>query len=234
MSYFARVRFNDWKVEDAIKYHKEKNPDADKLPLQLVLDDLSHLAKGDHNGKGEAAWKFLSTMENILKAQSCQVTGGNISVGNISSSVTQIGNTVQVPEGSNINVNVKLKILPILYPRWSSTIDMDVEEPFPCDLSPIISNIYSPKEPEGLDDSFWMIGDFDVVSELKTFWEVSSHLAMTQGNISDTRILALHRIFPFLINQKDSITMYIDHHDEIFNELKMLTFGCPSLEDILT
>ncbi|CDH51066.1 hypothetical protein RO3G_15572 [Lichtheimia corymbifera JMRC:FSU:9682] len=135
----------------------------------------------------------------------------------------------------------------------------DDDKPFPCNLSPIIPP-GSPEGSKGLDDSFvsdtyhvscnnlhlydsiepwpscttnWMIGDFDVISELKTFWEVSSHLATTQGNISDIRILALHRIFPFLINQKESITMYIDHHDDILNELKLLTSGCPSISSDL-
>ncbi|KAI8331311.1 hypothetical protein BC941DRAFT_474938 [Chlamydoabsidia padenii] len=72
----------------ALQHHKDTNPVADKVPLQLVLDDLNK--------------------QDNLEGQSCQVTGGNISVGNISGSVGQIGNTVE-----------------------------NVEEPFPCDLSPI-------------------------------------------------------------------------------------------------
>ncbi|SAL96581.1 hypothetical protein [Absidia glauca] len=75
----------------------------------------------------------------------------------------------------------------------------------------------------------WMIGNFDVIAELKTFWEVSVHLARSQGNISDTRILALHCIFPFLFNQKDFIMMYLDHHVEVLYELKALTMGRPPI-----
>ncbi|SAL96587.1 hypothetical protein [Absidia glauca] len=94
-------------------------------------------------------------------------------------------------------------------------------------------HLYETIEPWPSCTSNWMIGNFDVIAELKTFWEVSVHLARSQGKINDTRILALHCIFPFLFDQKDSITMYIDHHAEVLNELKELTMGCPTVSSDL-
>ncbi|CAO3591484.1 unnamed protein product [Absidia cylindrospora] len=115
------------------------------------------LAKCNHNGKCEAAWKLFST---TVSESSITETGGNIS-----GSVRQIDNTAQEPEGTSKNPSL-------------------------IDLSSIICNIDSSKEPEGLNPGpAWVICGFDVVSELTTFWEASSHLARTQGNISDIRIL---------------------------------------------
>ncbi|KAI8342661.1 hypothetical protein BC941DRAFT_448851 [Chlamydoabsidia padenii] len=234
MSYFNRVKVEDWTVKGAIQYFEEAKANVDKVPLQLVLDDLNNVMKGARAGKKEAAVKFLRTMHENMEGETRQVMGGSVSVGSIS-----VGTLVDASESGTINYNFN-----------------GGQESFACDLSPIPSN----NESKDLYNSFlsdsyhpnrtnvhfyetieawpscttrWMIDDFDVIAGLKAFWDVSSHLATTQGNISDTRILALHRVFPFLINQNDSITLYIGHHDEIFDEIKLLTSGCPPVSSDL-
>ncbi|SAL96586.1 hypothetical protein [Absidia glauca] len=63
MSYFTRVRINDWNLEEAIKYHEERTPQSEKGPLQLVLAELYSMLESDHGGKRQAAKNFLRSME---------------------------------------------------------------------------------------------------------------------------------------------------------------------------
>jgi hypothetical protein len=63
MSYFTRLGINDWNLEEAIKYHKERTPQSEKGPLQPVLDEIYSMIKTDRGGKRQAAKKLLRSLE---------------------------------------------------------------------------------------------------------------------------------------------------------------------------
>ncbi|CAO3593726.1 unnamed protein product [Absidia cylindrospora] len=78
--------------------------------------------------------------------------------------------------------------------------------------------------------STWQIGEYDVLDGLNSFYETSKYLANEKGNINDIRILALHMIFPFMLNQDESITKYLDHHAEINDDMASVSMPTRSVD----
>ncbi|CAO3586812.1 unnamed protein product [Absidia cylindrospora] len=69
-----------------------------------------------------------------------------------------------------------------------------------------------------------------ITSHIEPWPELSSTwiLARTLGNLSDNRILSLHRIFPIMLKENESITNIVGNHYQMMTELEPLKAGMPA------
>ncbi|KAG0182463.1 hypothetical protein DFQ28_002006 [Apophysomyces sp. BC1034] len=193
MSYFNHTKIQDWNIQDALNHSG----------LVAVIEELKTMSVMTNETKSQAALKLLNTLEIMLTRELRQ----------------NIGN-IEVVEGSVITGSNNSQTN---YDNYGND-----EEPINIDDSCTSGTYHEHRtslhffkitEPWPLTSSMWLIGEYDVLAGLKTFYETAKYLANEKGNVNNIRILGLHRIFPFMVNQNESITKYLDHHVEIMNEL---------------
>ncbi|KAG0162171.1 hypothetical protein DFQ30_002896 [Apophysomyces sp. BC1015] len=228
MSYFNHTKIQDWNIQDALNHSG----------LVAVIEELKTMSVMTNETKSQAALKLLNTLE-IMLTRELRQNIGNIEV--VEGSV--------ITGSNNSQTNYRHSFLEILYYKVSRNATLLIEKgvsPIPPRHSGHKDNYGNDEEPINIDDSctsgtyhehrtslhffkitepwpltssMWLIGEYDVLAGLKTFYETAKYLANEKGNVNNIRILGLHRIFPFMVNQNESITKYLDHHVEIMNEL---------------